>query len=160
MAVNYIEIKEDVEFHNGKCWGSSGPYRRIDGIIHFAVDPSNPANSGIVDLDKGALNEGDVVPFSSDFTLVTPVNQDPERILIDVTNRGRKKAFQDFNMSDTSGTLARDINPGDGFLFKLALDGYVLPQDIEVIVKNCSYRYEKAVSRLQSSLPDTVDEQI
>ena len=136
MTVTNLEIKETTEFHNGKCWGSSGPYEKIDGIIHFAVDPSIPANFGIVDLDKAALNEEGKIPFSSDFTLVTPLNQEPERILIDVTNRGRKKAFQDFNMSDTTGILGHDIDPGDGFLFKFGFGILSLGWQFDVYRKN------------------------
>ena len=136
MAVTSFEIKETTKFHNDKCWGSSGPYKRIDGIIHFAVEPSNPANCGIIDLDKAELDKEGKVPFSSDFTLVTPVNQDPKRLLIDVTNRGRKKAFQDFNMSGIAGTMGHDIDPGDGFLFKSGFGILSLGWQFDVLRRN------------------------
>ena len=136
MTVTHFEIRETSKFYNEKCWGSSGPYKRIDGIVHFSVDPSNPANNGIIDLDKAELNEEKRVPFSSDFTLVTPINQDPVRLLVDVTNRGRKKAFQDFNMSNINGTLGHDIDPGDGFLFKSGFGILSLGWQFDVYRKN------------------------
>ena len=136
MTVTHFEIRETSKFYNDKCWGSSGPYKRIDGIVHFSVDPSNPANNGIIDLDKAELNEEKRVPFSSDFTLVTPINQDPVRLLVDVTNRGRKKAFQDFNMSNINGTLGHDIDPGDGFLFKSGFGILSLGWQFDVYRKN------------------------
>ena len=56
--------------------GASG-YEKIVGTIHFAVDPSDPRNRVIVDLDKAATNASHRVEFSADLYILRP--RDPAR---------------------------------------------------------------------------------
>jgi len=37
---------------DGKSFGDAGPYERLDGIVYIEVDPRDPLNRGIVNLDK------------------------------------------------------------------------------------------------------------
>ena len=50
MAVTSAEITSRTPFENGNSWGKVGAYERIDGMIHFEVEPDNPSNSSIIDL--------------------------------------------------------------------------------------------------------------
>ena len=104
MAVIRLEIKNRLEFNSGVGWGNYGPYERIDGIVKFGVDPENSANSKIVDLEYSPLDENGLVTFSSDFVLLTPLENEPSRLLVDVVNRGRKRAVSDFNMASSTLT--------------------------------------------------------
>ncbi len=45
MAVTHFELTRREPF--------AFDYERIEGILHFAVDPAHPANQRIVDLDQG-----------------------------------------------------------------------------------------------------------
>ena len=44
----------------------AGPYTRITGKVHFAVDPKLVANRIITDIDLGPRNEKGLVEFSAD----------------------------------------------------------------------------------------------
>ena len=118
MAVIGVEIKNQAEFDSGTSWGEFGPYERTEGIVFFGVEPENSANSRIVDLQHAAVGDDGLVHFSSDFVLLAPIKSQSSRLLVDVVNRGRKRAIPDFNMSSPTLTASSHIDPGDGFLFK------------------------------------------
>ena len=63
MAVTRLEIRARGPYADGATFGEAGAYERIDGTIHFAVDPAHPANAPIVDLDKAARDEAGQVTF-------------------------------------------------------------------------------------------------
>jgi hypothetical protein len=105
--------------------GASG-YEKIVGTIHFALDPSDPRNAVIVDLDKARKNADGRVEFSADVYILRP--KDAARsnnvALIEVSNRGRKGLLSSF-AGVTGGGLdpATETDLGDGFLTKA---GYTL----------------------------------
>ena len=47
-----LSIEERTPFTGGMEFGTTGPYERIKGRVHFAVDPGEQAYSGITDLDQ------------------------------------------------------------------------------------------------------------
>jgi len=77
-------------FADGAAWGSVGPYERLAGTAHLEVDPRDPLNAVIVDLDKAPRNARGRVEFSTPFFILRPV--DPSRgngkIYYTVNNRG------------------------------------------------------------------------
>ena len=77
----------------------SGPYEVIRGIVHLEVDPDNPANRRIVDLQLADRNTSGKVEFSADFELHKPVNpiRGNRRLLYFVNNRGNKFGSYHFN---------------------------------------------------------------
>ena len=40
----------------GKSFGDAGPYERLDGTVYIEVDPRDPLNTAIVNLDKAPQN--------------------------------------------------------------------------------------------------------
>src|SRR5215831_17739845 len=42
-----LDIRERQPFANGTDFGKSGPYERIAGVAHFAIDPKHPRNKAI-----------------------------------------------------------------------------------------------------------------
>jgi hypothetical protein len=104
--------------------GTSG-YEKIVGTIHFAVDPTDPHNRVIVDLDKAATNASRRVEFSADLYILRP--RDLARsngvALVEVSNRGRKGLLSGFSRAQGGLDLATDADLGDGFLTK---QGYTL----------------------------------
>jgi hypothetical protein len=118
MAVVRFEISRREPFADGALFGEVGAYERIDGNLHFAVDPAHDANAGIVDLDL-AHPAGNRVHFSSDLTLVHP--RDASRgngtLLLDVPNRGTSTAAAFFNRKPPSPG-SNNVVPGDGFIFR------------------------------------------
>ena len=120
MAAIRLEIHSRAPYEGGIAFGDAGPYERLNGVLHFAVDPGDAANGRIVDLDRAARDAEGRVHFSADFCLLQPA--DParanRRLLFDVVNRGRKVAPRMFNRAGVELTPTARIDPGDGFLMR------------------------------------------
>ena len=118
MALTRLEIVRREPFEEGRAFGETGPYERVDAIAHYAVDPGNPANAGIVDLDRAERAPDGKVRFSGDASFLVPV--DPARanraLLLDVPNRGNRIAMRSFNMAPFDLMPTDEITLGDGFL--------------------------------------------
>jgi alpha/beta hydrolase family protein len=99
--------------------GASG-YEKIAGTAHFAVDPADPRNRVIVDIDKAPIAAGGRVEFTADMYVLRP--KDASRAngtaLIDVLNRGGKPALTGFNRSAGNNDPAADADLGDAFLMR------------------------------------------
>ena len=50
-----LKITERTRFAEGHLFGDTGAYERLVGRAYFTVDPQEPAQEGIVDLDKVSL---------------------------------------------------------------------------------------------------------
>jgi len=97
--------------------GATG-YEKIVGTIHFAVDPKDPRNRGIVDLDKAPLNAAGRVEFSSDLYVLRPkAPRGNGAALVDVVNRGNKTVLNGFNRGG-SPDPATENDLGDRFLMR------------------------------------------
>ncbi|MGD9402387.1 MAG: alpha/beta hydrolase domain-containing protein [bacterium] len=78
--------------------GPAGPYEVLKGIIYLEVDPDDPANGMVVDLDLAERNERGNVEFSTDFEMHKPVDADRGngRLMYFVNNRGHKMGLGHF----------------------------------------------------------------
>ena len=78
--------------------GSSG-YEKIVGTLHFAVDPRDPRNRVVADLEQAPRNAAGLVEFSADVYLLRP--RDATRgngaALVEVSNRGSRGLLREFN---------------------------------------------------------------
>jgi hypothetical protein len=101
-------------------------YEKIVGIVYFDVNPKDPHNRVIVDLDKATVNAAGHVEFSADLYILRPKDEARSNgvAIVDVLNRGRKIAL---NFNRASGPGAGDpkseADLGDGFLMK---QGYTI----------------------------------
>ncbi len=116
-AVDF-QITSRAPFAGGRAFGEVGPYEQIRALVTFAVDPASPANQRIVDVGLAPRDAAGKVRFTADLALLAP--RDAERgngrLLVDVTNRGRRLAFR-FNRAPPDAGLTAEGHPGDGFLF-------------------------------------------
>ena len=119
MTVIEVETTGREAYADGRGFGDTGTYERIDGVLTFAVDPNNRANRPIVDLNLGPRDAAGQVQFRSDFTLLVPKELDRgnRRLIVDVVNRGRKLAVSSFNRDPVQVAGSREVPEGDGFLF-------------------------------------------
>lgn len=114
MAVEHLEVTNRRSF--------PFDYERIDGKLHFAVDPTHAANERIVDLDKAPRDADGRVRFWADFVVLQP--SDPgrgnKRLLYYVVNRGLRVGVPFNHFAPRLPTLppTDDIDVGDGFLMK------------------------------------------
>ncbi|MGE3807500.1 MAG: alpha/beta hydrolase domain-containing protein [Gemmataceae bacterium] len=115
-----FKIERREPFAGGMAFGDVGPYEKITGVVRFAVDPGNPRNQIIVDLQNAPRNKAGKVEFESDFFILAP--KDPSKgngaILYDVNNRGNKLALAMFNQAPGNNDPAEARDAGNGFLFR------------------------------------------
>lgn len=92
--VTRVEVTSIKPWLGGRSLGKAGVYERLQGRIHFAVDPANPANRRVTDIALAPRNAEGRVEFSSDFVIVRP--RDPSRargsVLLEIPNRGVTQA--------------------------------------------------------------------
>src|SRR6266581_2749213 len=95
MPITDISITDISDFADGDEFGAAGAYVRIKGVARGVLDPSAPANAGIVDLDKAPTNARGLVEYATDFDILRP--KDTTRgsaiLVYDVPNRGSKRIF-------------------------------------------------------------------
>lgn len=134
-AVVRFEVTRREPFANGESFGSTGPYERIIGRVHFAVDPNLRQNAEVVDLSLAPRNSRGEVEFWADLFILAPI--DPAKgngaLLYDVNNRGNKLALGSFNSAGGNDPSTRE-HAGDGFLMRYGYtivwsgwDGELLP---------------------------------
>src|SRR5882757_7741559 len=105
-------------------FGSVGQYQRLDGTAYFEVDPKDPLNAVIVNLDKAPRNARGLVEFSSPFFILKPVDMasSNHKIFFGLNNRGNKIEIELRTYIDQVLPAAQLNDPitaedaGDGFL--------------------------------------------
>ena len=124
-AVERVEIIVREPFADGHGFGTVGAYERVKGRIHYAIDPDDPANQAIVDLDLAPVDDRGLVTFSGDFLLLRPTH--PERgnrtLLYEVNNRGGLAMLPMLNHAERSNNPITLNHAGDGLLFE---QGYTI----------------------------------
>jgi hypothetical protein len=124
-AVERIEVIERELFAGGAAFGAVGRYERIVGRLYYAVDPDDPANAAIVDLDGAPRDDRGLVTFAGDFILLRPEELDRgnHRLVYEVNNRGNLGALAFFNEAPWSNDPRTLDDAGNGFLLR---QGYSL----------------------------------
>ena len=108
----------------GQSFGSVGQYELIQGTITGAVDPLNPQNAVIVDIEHAPRNSHGLVSYTADFQIIRPINisQGKHRVIFDLPNRGGATALSTFNNGTANSRawctagLPAGFTVGDGFL--------------------------------------------
>jgi Alpha/beta hydrolase domain len=94
-----FEVLQSGPAFEGRSFGSVGQYVKITARATIAVDPADPRNSVIADIDRAPRNAQGKVEATADVVLLRPA--DPQRgngtLLVDVPNRGTKLAPQGFD---------------------------------------------------------------
>ncbi|MBS0391410.1 MAG: hypothetical protein JSS19_16565 [Proteobacteria bacterium] len=95
-------------------WGSVGAYEKVTGTLHGEVDPADPKNAVIQDLQLAPVNARGMVEYSTDFVMLKPKNLSKASGVLryDAPNRGNI-----LTMPNPTAT------PGDALYFER---GYVL----------------------------------
>ena len=102
----------------GQSFGSVGQYEQLDGTASGEIDPRDPLNAVIQDIDLAPRNSRGMVEYSMDISIVKPIDtsRGNHTILYDVVNRGNKS-------SPTLNIGGSATSVGDGFL---ETEGYTL----------------------------------
>src|SRR6202795_3095504 len=110
-----IKATESPTF-GGKSFGAVGQYERISGQIVGEVDPNDPVNAVMVDIDLATKNPNGTVTYSTDFQILRPIDRTKgnKRLLYEITNRGRTNALETLNDSKTGNDTATSGEAGNG----------------------------------------------
>src|SRR5262249_2346951 len=76
----------------GFSWPGVGQYERIIGIAHGELDPRNPQNAIIVDIELAPRNSRGMVEYSFDFYILKPIDlsKGNDKVMYEPPNRGNK----------------------------------------------------------------------
>jgi hypothetical protein len=109
----------------GQSFGAVGQYERIQGTLSGAVDPANPRNAVIVDIEHAPRNPDGTVTYSIDFQILRPIDlsKGNHRIVFEPPNRGTPLMFDYLNSSPSPNNKLTAGNPGNGFLMN---QGYTI----------------------------------
>jgi len=125
MPVTGFDVALRRPLADGRPFGTAGPYEELKGRVRFVLDPGNPANARITDVELAPRNAAGLVEFTADVSLLLPVvrSRGNGRVLLDVVNRGNTVAVPNFNRA-TRPVFGPDSDPnppidvGDGFLMR------------------------------------------
>ncbi len=120
-----VEITTRRDVAGGRPFGAGGAYELIVGRVLFVVDPANPRNRVVTDIEKAPRNAAGLVELSADLSILKPkeTGRGNGVALIDVVNRGRRTILASFNRAAPSADLSTDAELGDGLLLA---QGYTL----------------------------------
>src|SRR5688500_10760165 len=120
-----VEITKRIDVLNGKAFGAVGPYEKLHGKAYFAVDPKNPRNQVIADIDLAPRNRDGKVEFSAELFILKP--KDPARgngvVFFDVVNRGNFRLLSTFSAAAAADDPTTEAHFGDA---SLLLQGFTL----------------------------------
>lgn len=109
-------------FAEGMEFGSVGTYERLDGTVYMEVDPDDPLNARIVNLDRAPRNARGMVEFSTTFYILKPaeISRGNGKIFYGVNNRGNKlESGLRWHHVPASNDPITAAHAGDGFLMRL-----------------------------------------
>jgi hypothetical protein len=117
-------VEQERAFAEGMAFGAVGPYERLDGTAYMEVDPNDPLNAVIVNLDKAPRNGRGMVEFSAPFFILKPVDmaRGNGKLFYGVNNRGNKQTLGYFNFVPSGPGINNPLtaaDAGDGFLMRL-----------------------------------------
>jgi hypothetical protein len=102
-------------------FGAAGTYERVKGVFKGELDPADPRNAVIVNIDRAPRNANGKVEYEADFFMMRPADAARRngRLVYDVTNRGRMNFHSRFTEAKgrtNDPKVAADV--GDGLFFR------------------------------------------
>src|SRR5688572_241333 len=110
----------------GATFGDNGQYEKLIGRAFGEIDPADPRNRIIVDLDLAPRNERGMIEYSADIVIFRPADPSKgnRRLFYEINNRGAIRSLgllnDVANMTNDPSTAA---DAGNGFLMR---QGYTI----------------------------------
>jgi Alpha/beta hydrolase domain len=103
--------KRESPAYGGQAFGNAGRYEKLEGHAFGELDPHDPLNARITDIQLAPRNARGMVEYAATFTLIKPMDMSKASgvLLYNVANRGRANLDAAFNEGG---------NAGDGFFFR------------------------------------------
>ncbi|HJS86844.1 MAG TPA: alpha/beta hydrolase domain-containing protein [Acetobacteraceae bacterium] len=125
--ITRLEVLRTEPAFGGEAFGAVGAYQHVLARAHGELDPAEPRNAVIQDLDLAPRNARGMVEYATEVEILRPADQARGNgvLLFEVNNRGNKLALPIFNAGVTPGLQAWNTlsSPGDGWLMR---QGYTL----------------------------------
>ncbi len=117
-------VEQTRTFADGTSFGAVGTYQRLDGTVYMEVDPFDPLNAVIVNIDRAPRNGRGMVEFSAPFFILKPTDmaRGNGKLFYGINNRGNKQTLGYFNYVPSGPGINNPItaaDAGDGFLMRL-----------------------------------------
>src|SRR5712692_6186151 len=106
----------------GTTFGTVGAYEKLRGKAYGEVDPADPRNALITDIELAPRNAGGKVPYSMDIFILKPIDlsKGNSRLLIDLNNRGTMR----WDRLNDGGDVNNPVTAADAGTGFLMLQGY------------------------------------
>src|SRR5262245_43151962 len=108
----------------GRAFGTVGQYEKFRGTAFGELDPADPKNAIITDIEFAPRNARGMVEYSTDIFVLKPINlrNGNHRMFIDYNNRGQMRLgrLNDVELTNNPTTAA---DAGTGFVMNL---GYTI----------------------------------
>ena len=104
----------------GRTFGSVGRYEKLRGKAYGEVDPTDPRNAVITDIELAPRNANGKVEYSMDIFILKPVDlrRGNHKVFLDMNNRGNMRGLRLNDVARTTNpTTAADA--GSGFIMNL-----------------------------------------
>ena len=113
----------------GLSFGATGQYEKLRGTATGELDPNDPRNKVITDIELAPRNAAGRVTYSMDVFILRPINQNNgnQRLLLDFNNRGQMRLGRLNDGTVTSDPITA-ADAGNGFVmdqgFAIAGNGW------------------------------------
>jgi hypothetical protein len=104
----------------GLSFGSVGQYEKLRGTAYGELDPSDPRNAVITDIELAPVNDRGMVEYSMDIFILKPINLSSgnHRLLFDFNNRGQMRLGR-LNDAPVTNDPTTAAEAGTGFIMNL-----------------------------------------
>ena len=88
--VTRVIVERTTPYAGGRAFGAAGTFERLEGTVYMEVDPDDPLNAVVVNLDRAPRNERGLVEYSAPFVIIRPTDltRGNGKILYGINNRG------------------------------------------------------------------------
>jgi hypothetical protein len=123
--ITRLVIQRREHFAKGHEFPITGSYEKLCGRAYGEVDPRNPLNRIIVNLDQAPRNSYGRVEYWSDFCILKPLDmaRGNGKIFYDAPNRGAKRIIAFLNDGPEGNDPSTLEDSGNGFLMR---QGYTI----------------------------------
>ena len=112
--VTRFVVEQRQPYAGGAQFGDVGTFERLLGTASLEVDPTDPLNAVIVNLDKAPRNARGMVEFTTPFWIVKPVDMSRgnQKIWYAVNNRGNSDLAFRATLADVPTLMAKRLELG------------------------------------------------
>ena len=121
----FLHPATDMIVAGGNAFGSGGAYKKVRGTVEFQIDPTDPRNAVITDLNLAPRNADGLVSFDADYMLLYPADLSKwnRQLVSEINNRGNLLLFLSFANGPFNNDPVSQADFGNGFFLN---QGYAL----------------------------------